>query len=156
MANKKIMIVDDNDDFLEGLKDILESDGYDTITINDSTTVLDAAKMLKPDLIILDLKMTGMNGFEVADRLKRSSATTHIPIIGVSGIFEVKNDFEDNFFLMDFCCIFHKPFNLSELIDKIEEFCVEDKRQWKGKEETWKDDILINFWEEKDGREKNQ
>jgi CheY-like chemotaxis protein len=147
MANKKmkIMIVDDNDNFLEGLKDILISDGYDTITINDSTTVLDVAKMLKPDLIILDLKMIGMNGFEVADRLKRSPATTHIPIIGVSGIFEVENDFEDNFFLMDFCCIFHKPFNPSELIDKIEEVLVEDKSRWKGKEESLEDDILITF-----------
>ena len=60
------------------------------------------------------------NGFEVADNLKRIGPTALIPIIGISGIFEIENTFRDTIFLKDFCHMFNKPFNPFELIDKIE------------------------------------
>lgn len=136
MAAKKIMIVDDDKEFLEGLKDILILYGFHTITVSDGTAALDAAKMQSPDLILLDLKLGEMNGFQVADSLKRIQSTAHIPIIGISGFFEIENNLEDNFFLMDFCSIFHKPFNPLKLIDKIEEVLLEVKDQYKNKEKT--------------------
>jgi len=136
MRSKKIMIVDDDKQFLEELKEILMSSGYYTIAINDSTAVLDAAKTQRPDLILLDLKMDGMNGFQLADSLKRIQATAHIPIIGISGIFRMENDIEDNFFLMDFCHMLHKPFNPLYLIDKIENVLLEDRDQYKRSEEA--------------------
>lgn len=130
MANKKIMIVDDDKEFLEELNEILILNGFYTITVRDGTVALDAAKTQRPDLILLDLKLDGMNGFQVADSLKRIQATAHIPIIGISGIpFKIKNNLEDNFFLMDFCIMIHKPFNPLELIDKIEEILLENKDQ---------------------------
>jgi DNA-binding response OmpR family regulator len=130
MANKKIMIVDDDKDFLEELNEVLILNGFYTIMVRDGTAALDAAKMQRPDLILLDLKLDGMNGFQVADSLKRIQATAHIPIIGITGIlFKIKNNLEDNFFLMDFCNMFHKPFNPLELIDKIEEILLENKDQ---------------------------
>ncbi|MGA1864279.1 MAG: two-component system response regulator [bacterium] len=127
MTGKKIMIVDDDKIFLDELEEILVLNGYHTIAIHDSTSVLDAVKTQTPDLIILDIKMDGMNGFQLADSLKRMQATAHIPIIGTSAIFTIENNFEDNFFLMDFCYIFHKPINPLEFIDKIEEVLLEDK-----------------------------
>lgn len=127
MTGKKIMIVDDDKIFLDELEEILILNGYYTIAIHDSTSVLDAAKTQMPDLIILDLVMDGMNGFQLADSLKRMQATAHIPIIGTSAIFTIENNFEDNFFLMDFCYMFHKPINPLELIDKIEKILLEDK-----------------------------
>ena len=136
MESKKIMIVDDDKGFLEGLKDILILNGFHTITVSDGTAALDVAKTQRPDLILLDIKLNGMNGFQIADSLKRIQSTAHIPIIGISGIFEIENNLEDNFFLMDFCSIFHKPFNPLKLIDKIQEVLLEDKDQYKIKEKT--------------------
>jgi CheY-like chemotaxis protein len=127
MTGKKIMIVDDDKIFLEELEEILILNGYFTIAIHDSTSALDIAKTQRPDLIILDMKMDGMNGFQLADSLKRIQATAHIPIIGTSAIFRIENNLEDNFFLMDFCYMLHKPINPLELIDKIEKVLLEDK-----------------------------
>lgn len=138
MTSKKIMIVDDDKKFLEELKEILILNGYYPIAIHDSTTVLDAAKKQRPDLILLDLKMDGMNGFQLADSLKRMQATAHIPIIGTSGIFRIENNLEENFFLMDFCHMFHKPFNPLELIDKIEKLLLKDKVDTKVRRKHWK------------------
>ncbi|MGA1870509.1 MAG: response regulator [bacterium] len=142
LKDKKVMIVDDDTEFLEELKEILVSNGYYTIAINDSTTVLDAVKTQRPDLILLDLKMNGMNGFELADSLKRMGATALIPIIGISGIIRMENYFEHNYFLKDFCHMFDKPFNPLELIDKIEEILCEERTSYKKNEETLKRDIL--------------
>lgn len=143
MTSKKIMIVDDDREFLEELQEMLISKGYYTIAINDNTTVLDMAKKETPDLILLDLKMDGMNGFQLADTLKRMKQTAHIPIIGISAIFRIENNFEDNFFLMDFCHILRKPLDPVILIDKIEKVLLEDKNQYKIKEKILEDNILI-------------
>ena len=145
MTSKKIMLVDDDKEFLEELEEFLISNGYYTIAINDNSKVLDVVKAESPDLILLDLKMDGMNGFLVADPLKRMKETAHIPIIGMSAIFRIENNFEDNFFLMDFCQILHKPLDPVMLIDKIERVLLEYKNQCKSKERTLEDNIQIKF-----------
>jgi DNA-binding response OmpR family regulator len=130
MENKKIMIVDNDKEFLEELNEILILHGFYTIKVRDGTGALNAAKTQRPDLILLNLKLDGMNGFQIADRLKRIQATAHIPIIGISGIlFKIKNSLDYNFFLMDFCSMFHKPFNPFELIDKIDEILLKNSDQ---------------------------
>ena len=128
MAGKKIMIVDDDKEFLEELEETLSLSGYYTITIDDSTTAFDVASTMKPDIILLDLKMDKMSGFQVAESLKRFPTTSHIPIIAMTGVFNKKNHFS----LMDLCgmdlCI-EKPFNPLDVIILIEDLFREQKRQ---------------------------
>lgn len=54
---KKIMVIDDDKEFLEGLQETLELSGYDLTVVNDSTKVLDITNKTRPDIILLDLKM---------------------------------------------------------------------------------------------------
>ena len=120
MTARKVMVVDDDKDFLEELKEIIISNGYETIAINDSTTVLNIAYKEKPDVILLDLKMDKMNGFRIVQRLKGVPATAHIPVIAMTGIFTS----EDNYLFMNTCGIkscLEKPFNPDDLIALIEE-----------------------------------
>ncbi|MGA1864283.1 MAG: two-component system response regulator [bacterium] len=115
MDGKKLLIVDDDKEFLEELREALSLKGYYPIVINDSTTVLDVISTLKPDVILLDLNMDGMSGFRIAQSLKKSPLTSEIPIIAMTGVFTGENHFS----LMDLCgikiCI-EKPFNPQDLI----------------------------------------
>ena len=85
--NNKIMIVDDDKELLEELDETLKANGYKVVPVREPSKILDLACSEKPDLILLDIKMDGMDGFEVAQKLKSSSDTSAIPIIGISGHF---------------------------------------------------------------------
>ena len=71
MRKKRVMIVDDDKEFLEELQETLFLNGYEVIKVNDPHQVLDSAGNNKPDIILLDLKMDHFSGFEIADDLRR-------------------------------------------------------------------------------------
>ena len=75
------MCIDDHDDVLELLASILESSGYHVIAANSGHKGIEKAMAYKPDLIILDLMMPEVDGFEVAQTLKSNPATLDIPIL---------------------------------------------------------------------------
>lgn len=116
--NKRVMIIDDDKEFLEELNETLALSGYDMVAVNDALLALDVAKKTKPDVIVLDLKMPGKSGFQVADELKGFSELTNVPIIAMSAFF--KDEFS---MLMDVCgikrCI-KKPFHPLDIIAQIE------------------------------------
>jgi DNA-binding response OmpR family regulator len=86
----KILVVDDDPDVLEAISIILEANGYEVVTARDGLDGLDKVKVEKPDLMILDLLMPKMDGFEVCKELKdpRRAKYAHIPIIILSSIKE--------------------------------------------------------------------
>ena len=84
---KKLMIIDDDTSFLEEVSEALKEDGYDVITVSESTQALKIAIEKKPDIILLDLNMEGMSGFQLADELRNNKNTMDIPIIGVTGFY---------------------------------------------------------------------
>jgi len=119
MAVKKVMIVDDDKDLIEELQEALSLKGYETIAISESTSALDTVFSLKPDVILLDLKMDGMSGFQIAQSLRRLPSTAPIPIIAMTGILNKENHRA----LMDVYGItvcLEKPFNPCKVIDAIE------------------------------------
>ncbi len=80
-----ILIVDDEQSMIELNKKALEPDGYHFIEANDGLPAVDLARDKSPSLIILDMVMKAMNGYEVIGRLKQDKRTVHIPVIIVSG-----------------------------------------------------------------------
>ncbi|MCX6340127.1 MAG: response regulator [Candidatus Aureabacteria bacterium] len=68
---KKILIVDDKVDSCDVLRDILTDDGYDTSASLSSRSALARIKKKKPDLVLLDIKMPGMDGIELLKRVKQ-------------------------------------------------------------------------------------
>jgi CheY-like chemotaxis protein len=119
MAVKKILIVDDDREFAEELKELLFLSGYEAVVINDSKEAFDAAFTLKPDIILLDIKMDGMDGFQVLEKLKQFPETARIPVIAMTGYFTK----EEHVRLISVCgmdvCL-KKPFNALDLIARIE------------------------------------
>jgi len=83
-----ILVVDDNRENLELLQAYLEDLDCRTIPAYDGPEALEIVKTDKPDLILLDIMMPKMSGFEVCRRVKNDSATSHIPIIMVTALNE--------------------------------------------------------------------
>ncbi|MCL2265156.1 MAG: response regulator [Treponema sp.] len=87
----KILIVDDEKMNILTLAHCLKEQ-YDIIVATDGETGLEAALKHKPDLVLLDIIMPEMNGFDVIEKLKESEATRHIPVIFISGLNNQEND----------------------------------------------------------------
>ena len=84
MANPRILIVDDEPDVIELVERTLKSDGFEVLAAYDGIAALDMASTEKPDLILLDLMMPMMSGYEVCEQLKSNPSTMHIPVICLS------------------------------------------------------------------------
>jgi DNA-binding response OmpR family regulator len=80
-ARKKVLIVDDEKDIVDLLAYNLGRNGYDTLIANDGNAALELTAKNLPDLIILDLMLPGIDGTEVARRLKADARTANIPIV---------------------------------------------------------------------------
>ena len=80
-----ILVVDDTPENIDVLNGILKPEYKVKVALNGEKALKVAASDNKPDLILLDIMMPGMDGFEVCQRIKSDSDTSHIPIIFVSG-----------------------------------------------------------------------
>ena len=81
---KKLLLVDDERDLVEELSLRLEASGWDVLTAYDGQEALDKAKKEKPDLILLDLALPKLNGYQVCRELKGAAETKSIPVILLS------------------------------------------------------------------------
>lgn len=87
MADKKlILLVDDDPDFVEAVKVIVENGGYDVNVAYDGKEGLEAVAAQTPDLIVLDVMMPVMNGHEACAQLKGNDSTKEIPIILLTAV----------------------------------------------------------------------
>lgn len=77
----KILVVDDEDHIVMILKENLEFSGFDVVTATNGLEALDAVQKESPDLLVLDIGMPKMDGWEVTRRLKGDAQTKSIPII---------------------------------------------------------------------------
>jgi CheY-like chemotaxis protein len=84
-ATKKILIIDSNDSFRELLKTFMKGLGHEVYEGTTGPDAIEKASSIHPDLIMMDVRLPGMNGDEVTAQLKRSSATRNIPVILSTG-----------------------------------------------------------------------
>ncbi len=85
-----VLIVDDVPDNLAMLHDALDESGYTVLVATSGEAALQRAAQALPDIVLLDAMMPGMDGFEVARRLKADSATAHIPIVFMTGLTDTE------------------------------------------------------------------
>ena len=117
MTQKKILLVDDSTTVIMMERMVLAGGGYQLLAARDGEEALQAVRDQKPDLILLDVVMPRMDGFEVCRRLRSERSTRDIPIIMVSTRGEAGN-IEKGF---DSGCTdyFLKPLNGTELLTRV-------------------------------------
>ena len=115
--NSKILILEDNLDTVELLRKRLRSEGYDTDEAYDGEQGLDKVAEYGPDLILLDVMMPKLDGYEVCNRLKAEKKTNHIPILMLTAKDAIPDKVKGlNIGADDYMT---KPFNYKELSARI-------------------------------------
>lgn len=117
MAIRKILIVDDSPTERHVLNDLLTKSGYEVVASDNGEDAILKAKSLKPDLILMDVVMPGLNGFQATRAISRDPETRYIPII----LCTSKSQETDKIWGMrqgarDYIV---KPVNREELLEKI-------------------------------------
>lgn len=115
----KIMLVDDDPDTIISSKMMLQSEGYEVVEIRNGNDCLDNILKEKPDLVLLDVMMPGMDGWEVCKQIKGDKETSPIPVV----MFTVCTSGYDKKKSFDYSkadAQIDKPFTKQELLDAIE------------------------------------
>lgn len=113
--SRKILIIDDDEVMLEGMKIALEDEGYEVYLLSNNTNVLGEVKRFKPSLILIDYWMPGINGGEITQGLKENNHTSKVPVIMISASQNAAT-IADDAGADDFIA---KPFDLDELVGKV-------------------------------------
>lgn len=113
----KILVVDDTPASLKLLTDIMKAEGYDVRSAINGELALNAASSNPPDLILLDIRMPEMDGFEVCKRLKSTAATQDVPVIFVTAASET--DEKVRGFELGAVDYVTKPYQRDELLSRV-------------------------------------
>jgi DNA-binding response OmpR family regulator len=117
---KKILVVDDETELLKALSIRLKTSGYEVITASDGQEGLEKAKSLNPDLIVLDILMPKMDGYEVCRMLKFDEKYKSIPVIMLTAkTQDIDKAMGKKVGANDYIT---KPFETQDLIDKIKKY----------------------------------
>ena len=117
LRRSKILIVDDDENFLSEFQDLMKDYGCNIRLASDGESCLKIAQIERPNLILLDIAMPKLDGFDVIRVLQTHSVLKHIPVIVVTAkAFEedAPKDCRDHI-----AGFFYKPFDLEELLGKI-------------------------------------
>lgn len=111
----KILVIEDDLPVLELVKIILDNEGYIVETVSDWRSVFEKIKEYKPDLIILDIFISGADGRVICKELKKSKTTINIPVI----LFSATNRLETYTKDSNAQGYLKKPFEVAELLDIV-------------------------------------
>jgi len=115
----KVLIVEDNPVNMELFQDLLELEGYEVLPASTGQEAIDKAKMEQPDLILMDIQLPGMDGWEATGILKKMPETSNIPIIALTA-HAMEGDREKAF---EFGCdsYISKPINTRTFVSEIKQ-----------------------------------
>jgi len=120
----RILIVDDIDDNVFLLQTLLETEGYTVETAAGGWEALRQIKADCPDLILLDVMMPDMNGYEVIDRIRNKLELSTVPIVLVTAYTDISRKEGLD---MGATYLLRKPIDSDELLAYIKKFCVETR-----------------------------
>jgi CheY-like chemotaxis protein len=124
--NKKILIVEDNPIHMRLIEVTLRAKNYTLLKATDGEEALDIATRERPDLILMDLNLPTMTGFEVARKLRENPAFSHTPIIAITA-YAMRGDRER---VIESGCdaYLSKPINTRELPEIIAEMLLQRQK----------------------------
>jgi len=120
VARKRILVIEDHEENRRLLRDLLTSFGYELIEAVTGEEGLAAAEAQQPDLILMDIQLPGIDGYETTRQIKANPALLHIPVIAVTSYALSGDDVK----ALEAGCDAYvtKPFDPAELLEKIQEY----------------------------------
>ena len=113
--NYHILIIDDNEDILFMIKTMLEMKGYQISAKDNTDNIESFIEQIKPDVILMDMLLSGSDGREVCRKLKQNKLIAHIPVVMISALPDAAISCKDagtDYFL-------EKPFEMNTLFETI-------------------------------------
>lgn len=121
---KVVVIGEDDEPIATLLRDsINDEDGYQAVVVSDGALVIEIVRQVHADLLILDIMMPGLNGFEVFDRVRADTDIRDMPVLFVSA---ATNQYDSDFAKRGIQEIISKPFDLNDLLDRVRVLCPAD------------------------------
>lgn len=112
----RILVIDDDVDFVKATTKVLQSRPYEVIVAHDGKEGLEKARSEKPDLVLLDILMPKVDGFGVAEQLKKDQTLSKIPVLALTS-------FSDSYgqpFAFEVSDFIQKPVSPKDLLAKVE------------------------------------
>jgi DNA-binding response OmpR family regulator len=106
-----VLIVDDEADIRDAVSELLSDEGYEVLGASDGDEALEKARAFHPSLVLLDLMMPGMNGWEFRARQKGDPELASIPVVVVSALGRVAG--------LDAAAYLEKPFEVDDLLTAV-------------------------------------
>jgi len=124
-VSPRVLVVDDDPEIVDAVGEALQDDGYLVETATDGATALKRVLEAPPDLIVLDVRMPNLNGWEFCEIIRRQSHTRDVPVLFLTACSEVR----DQITAMQVGGSDHlpKPFRLAALRDKVRSLTRESK-----------------------------
>ena len=114
-ANSQVLIIDDNEDILFMLKAMLQFNGYQVTVKDNADAVEDLAQELMPQLVIMDMLLSGTDGTEICRQLKQNNNIAHIPVLMISALPQAA----DKCLAAGADYFIGKPFEMSQLLETV-------------------------------------
>ena len=116
METRAIVVVEDNEPIARLIQEVLNDvPGYGAVTVPDGAIALDVISAVRADLVVLDIDLPGINGFEIYDRLKSHPETASIPTLFMSA-----SAHEEELRRRDIHAYLRKPFDLDDLLAQVD------------------------------------
>lgn len=126
-ATPVVLIVEDNERNLKLVRDVLGHAGYRTLEAGDAERGIALAREHRPDLILMDVQLPGMDGVEALGRLRADAATVAIPVVALTA-FAMKDD-RERFLAAGFRGHLAKPVSVRELPGQVRAFIDDTDRE---------------------------
>lgn len=124
MAKRKLLIVDDQNGIRVLLVEVFSSEGYETFQASNGKTALEIVDEQVPDLVLLDMKIPGMDGLEILKRIKQKHENIKVIMMTAYGELDMINEAKETGALMHFT----KPFDIDELRQVVNDQLRNDKQ----------------------------
>src|SRR3989454_9334600 len=117
MKQRVVVIGEDDEPIAVLLRDsINDEQGYQAVVVSDGALVLETVRQVHADLLILDIMMPGLNGFEVFDRVRADTDIRNMPVLFVSA---ATSQFQEEFTQRGIKDVVSKPFDLNDLLEQV-------------------------------------
>ena len=122
---KRVVVIGEDDEPIATLlRDALNDEpGYQSVVVADGALVLETVRQVHADLLILDIMMPGLSGFEVFDRVRADTEIRNMPVLFVSA---ATPQFDAEFKRRRITDVISKPFDLNDLIERVRVLCPAD------------------------------
>jgi two-component system cell cycle response regulator DivK len=121
---KKVLIVEDNTLNMKLFNDVLLANGYQTAQSNTGLDVIELCESFKPDVVVLDIQLPEISGFEIIKQIRESSDHKDVPVVAITA-FAMHGD-EEKILSSGCNAYLSKPISVGRFLEHIQHFCHQD------------------------------